>query len=238
MVLLAGLSAAWGCKRPDREIPVVSVISPADSLTFISGQVLPFSALFTDNQNLAQYKIDIHNNFDGHAQDKYLAKVWSEFIIRDAAGTEHTENLNIPVPDSTASGWYHLLVSAVDRSGNQAKTVSRSFFVINMADSSAPSLDVTSPAAGSTFGLGDIIDLQAQATDNERVYIIRTRITRPDLATPVFLKSDTFGTDQVNYNRLIPTTGSVWTPGSYELSVTVFDSYFNTRSRAVSFILN
>ena len=238
LLLAFGSIAMVSCKKTDRDRPTFTITSPADSSVYNAGQNIPFVANFSDNENLSQYKIDIHDNFDGHNHDKYLAKIWNQIFIENISGPSFSENKNILVPDSSASGWYHFLVTAVDEAGNQSEVTFRNIFIRNTADTIAPVVNFTSPLESSSLALGDDIDVSAGITDNERVYIVNTRVRRPNSGNNLFLKADTFGTNTVTYNQMIPTDGSAWSTGAYELTFTVYDSYYNRYSKVVNFQLN
>lgn len=238
IILLAGLACLTACKKTDKEKPTFSVTSPADSSVFETGDVIPFSSAFFDNENLSQYKIDIHDDFDGHGHDKYLATIWNQILIQNITGADFNENRNIQIPDSSASGWYHFQVTCVDESGNQSETAFRSIFIKNMTDTVAPVVNLSSPIEDATFSLGSSVSVNADLSDAERVYIVNTRVRKPNSSNNLFLKADTFGTNQVTFNKIIPTSGSAWTAGEYELTFTVYDSYYNKTVQYIHFQLN
>lgn len=237
-LLIAGLVCFSACKKTDKERPVFTVNSPADSTIFETGQTIAFSANFIDNEDLSQYKIDIHDNFDGHGHDKNLATIWNQILIQNIAGSNFTENRNITVPDSAAAGWYHFLVTCVDVAGNQSQVEFRNIYIRNISDTVAPTVNLTTPVENASYTLGNNLSVDANITDNERVYIVNTRIRRPNSSNNIFFKADTFGTNAVNFNKIIPTTGSTWTTGAYELRFTVFDNYYNKTVREIHFNLN
>ena len=240
ILLLAGFTALlFACKKSDIERPIVSIDSPADSAVFASGQTLPFVATFLDNRDLGQYKIDIHDNFDNHASDKYIAPVWSELFIQTISGSQYNENRSIPIPDSAASGWYHFQVIVGDRVGNQSVLVTRNIYIQNQADSTAPTLTVASPIEGFSGALGDTLSFDVNAGDNEWVYIVKMRLLRSGSTTILFQSNDTLDVSTTaNVAKYVPATGSAWTAGSYVLTVTVYDSYFNATVKQVTFSLN
>lgn len=236
--MFVALAALVACKKTDRTRPTFTMTSPADSSIFATGQNIPFVATFFDNENLSQYKIDIHNNFDGHSNDKYLATIWSRIVIQNISGAEYSENAGILVPDSSASGWYHFMVTAADQAGNQSTTITRSIFIKNITDTTAPVVNLIGPTEGDIIPAGTSINVMANVTDNERVYILSIGIKRPNTTTNLFLQADTFGTNTVTYNKIIPTTSSTWTSGNYELTFTAYDSYYNKYVQLVHFQIN
>lgn len=241
ILLLTGFAGVlFACKKTDKDKPTQFVSSPADSATFTSGQTIQFVADFTDNQDLSQYKIDIHDDFDGHGHEKYIAKIWTQIIIKNIAGSSVSENYAIQIPDSTAAGWYHFGITVVDQSGNQSELNLRTIYIKNNADTTKPAVTVNGPTEGFSGSLGASLSLNADIQDNEWIYIMRTVIKRPNSSSNLYQKSDTLSTPETSYNLLkdIPTNGSTWTAGNYELTLTVFDSYFNATVKKVSFTLN
>ncbi|MCX7769124.1 MAG: DUF4625 domain-containing protein, partial [Flavobacteriales bacterium] len=73
------LLAFEACSRRDRERPLIQLLNfPEDTIWLHTGDTLHLTLRFTDNEALAQYKIDIHDNLDGHNHPKvYRARPWS-----------------------------------------------------------------------------------------------------------------------------------------------------------------
>jgi hypothetical protein len=236
------LSGAWlffhSCKKADKESPKAAILSPTDSVEIIAGSDLPFAALITDNEGLSQYKIDIHENFEGHAHDKSTGVIWSKVIINNISGLLASPALSIPIPENAGAGWYHLILTAVDAAGNQSEFDLRNIKIKNPADTSAPEVTLTTPIQDNSYPLGQPITLSADIMDDQRIYIIQTRIRRPNSASNLFSKNDTLNTAQSTYSLNIPTTGSAWTSGNYELYLWVYDGYFNQSPVKIAFTLN
>lgn len=138
-ILVLSLSVIFvACDKDDKdtEKPVISDFDPKSGQELLIGdsEGFIFNATFTDNDGLASYKIDIHNNFDGHDHKS------SEVVASDSipfayvetgnlnGGKEQTISSKIVIPNSqTASGTekyiragkYHFVVYCIDKSGNQ-----------------------------------------------------------------------------------------------------------------------
>ena len=54
----------------DNELPVITdagiTANPVDCQVYSRGETIPFRYRFTDNEELGNYNIEIHNNFDHH----------------------------------------------------------------------------------------------------------------------------------------------------------------------------
>lgn len=131
LFILLTLTLVWSCKKDeDTEAPKINLISPTNCDTIIQGNFISFEAQLTDNKELAQYSIDIVENFDhvtygssdqGCPQESEKDPV-NPFIFVSAhdipAGqTEFTVEQNIIVPESVDDGDYMLVVTVQDTKG-------------------------------------------------------------------------------------------------------------------------
>jgi hypothetical protein len=131
------------------------------------GDTLSFTAIFTDDEELSQYKIDIHENFDCHGHGK--TSDWSVLQIIDLNGKEEVINKKIPVPQNVTAGKYHFIIQLVDAAGNQAQnTFLRDIVVFNPTDTVPPVVNVSVPltSATHTASRGGTVNFQGTVTDN------------------------------------------------------------------------
>lgn len=112
--------------------------SPVDCEVYYTGEVISFHYLFTDNVELGNFNIEIHNNFDHHTHStsagdcklddkKQPVNPW--VFNRDysiPAGQKSFEAVvDIPVPEDIDPGDYHFMVRLTDKSGwQQLKAIS------------------------------------------------------------------------------------------------------------------
>ena len=73
IMLLCALSACSGSDdevQKDMQQPVISdqgiTANPIDCQVYHRGETIPFSYVFTDNDELGKYNIEVHHNFDHH----------------------------------------------------------------------------------------------------------------------------------------------------------------------------
>ena len=112
-----------------------------------SGDTLALDITFSDDEALAQYKLDIHSNFDchGHANK---TEDWSFLSISPLSGREQTVEVRLPVPANVTAGAYHFQVQVLDEAGNSDPGLGfYSILVQNGADTLAPVLTVSEPAS-------------------------------------------------------------------------------------------
>lgn len=107
----------------DTEKPVVIINSPTANEEIDAGVKLPIDAHFTDNVELATYKVEIHFGGDGH-EHKTLNNEhedhieWNYQTTGTLNGQADTIQLQIDVPEIAKEGFYHLGVHAIDKAGN------------------------------------------------------------------------------------------------------------------------
>jgi hypothetical protein len=115
-----------GCKEDgDAEKPVIYLEEPAegDELQIGGANGVHFEAEFSDNENLASYKVDIHPNFDGHTHTRSTSETvdfelnQSWLISGKNASIHHHE---IKIPENATPGDYHLMVYCTDAAGNES----------------------------------------------------------------------------------------------------------------------
>ncbi|MBR1626224.1 MAG: DUF4625 domain-containing protein [Bacteroidales bacterium] len=107
-------------------------VSPSNCQSFKRGDSIPFRYVFTDNEELGAYNIEIHNNFTHHTHstakedcdldtEKHPVNPWvynHDFAIPQNS-TEYTADFNIPVPKDKDVGDYHFMIRLTDKAGWQ-----------------------------------------------------------------------------------------------------------------------
>lgn len=109
---------------------------PCDTLTF--GEQFRFKATFTDDENLGNYKINIHHNFDHHTHGTHEAECQLDSIKQAHNPYFHNWVINIPQTTKTYTidtmlnlpaandtglyegGDYHLMLYLTDEEGHQS----------------------------------------------------------------------------------------------------------------------
>ena len=77
LIALFTLTFFASCSNDDDEIldsekPEITINDPVENEVFQVGGELHFDIDLSDNDALASYKVDIHNNFDGHTHSGVL----------------------------------------------------------------------------------------------------------------------------------------------------------------------
>jgi len=132
-----------------------------------SGDTLALDITFRDDEGLAQYKVDIHSNFDchGHANK---TEDWSYLAIEPLSGQEQAVQVRLPVPATVTAGAYHFQIQVLDLAGNTNPDLGFfSILVQNGADTLAPAIDLSSPTGSSlTLARGSALELEGTVSDN------------------------------------------------------------------------
>ncbi len=127
----------------DMSQPVISeqgiTANPVECQLYHPGDVIPFHYVFTDDVELGNFNIEIHNNFDHHTHSG--SAIECELETRKEAGVkawvfnqdytipagQHTYNarVDIQIPADAEVGDYHFMIRLTDRAGwQQLKAVS------------------------------------------------------------------------------------------------------------------
>lgn len=126
----------------DMEKPSIDMNSsnafPQNCVVLYRGESFPVKAIFTDNQELGSYNIEIHNNFDHHShstddveceleQKKAPVKAFvynKDFSIPSGKNIFEANN-EISIPSDVDTGDYHFMIRLTDRAGwQQLKAIS------------------------------------------------------------------------------------------------------------------
>lgn len=111
----------------DTTPPAINLTAPAEGAVLKIGSDIHFDMELSDNEMLSSYKVEIHNNFDGHNHTKSLKaedattafafqKTWS-VAGQKTAKIHHHE---IIIPENAIPGNYHLMVYCTDAAGNES----------------------------------------------------------------------------------------------------------------------
>jgi len=245
------------CTEPDTTAPLIEMInlSPGTApgllcgemeenvITLNSSDTLQITFKLTDDEELSQYKIDIHNNFDCHGHSgKTETTDWYLVSIEDVSGTDQTITRKLPVPIDVTTGMYHFSIQATDAAGNNAQTTFYSLNVTNADDTEAPVLSTSVPSS-SNFSAqkGTSVGFEGTLTDNNplgagnngRLELRYWKISSQTVNTlyEEEIASSVSETYNFNFDADIPGTAS---DGTYIFELRAFDAV-NNASNIVQF---
>jgi len=131
VLLLIVLLFASSCEDDnDTQKPQIIVVSPEQNEVLNIGSEIHFDVDFSDNTELKSYKVDIHNNFEGHTHKRAnsgdtvawsFQKSWSFDAGQKNAHVHHHE---IEIPHDyngmdISQGNYHFMIYCLDAAGNE-----------------------------------------------------------------------------------------------------------------------
>ncbi|MEX1189730.1 MAG: DUF4625 domain-containing protein [Bacteroidia bacterium] len=239
LLLFAAIAfAVSSCKKddPDNTKPTIdSVLEPLENDTLFSGTELHIDGTVSDNEELSQLKIDIHSAGDGHDHGKVSSASFFEVIrIIDLAGRNQIFHEDIDIPQEAAAGKYHVILTAVDASGNQSDFVERDIVIRNSGDLLSPTITVNSPTSAGIYTLGSPIVVSAELADNIGLGDVEVKVYQG--STLVYDEDLELAQPSYSLNLEIPTTG--WGAGEYTLEILVKDQVNNLSDADIEFTLN
>ena len=139
-ILTFGLTSCSSDDDKDMTYPEISgegiVANPIDCQVYQRGTVIPFNYLFTDNDELGAYNIEIHTNADHHTHGTTSVEcdddddhehhheavnpwVYNQDFQIPAGTRSYTARIDIPIPADVDPGDYHFMIRLTDRAGWQ-----------------------------------------------------------------------------------------------------------------------
>ncbi|MCR5695959.1 MAG: DUF4625 domain-containing protein [Marinilabiliaceae bacterium] len=105
---------------------------PTECYECLRGESIDFCYTFTDDIELGNFNIEIHNNFDHHThstssveceldEKKSAVNAWvynQDYSIPDGL-TTYTPNVSIVIPTDIDTGDYHFMIRLTDKAGWQ-----------------------------------------------------------------------------------------------------------------------
>jgi uncharacterized membrane protein len=127
-VLAISISSCDREEAADTVKPVINLIEPEEGDVLQIGSSVHFEMELSDNEKLHSYKVDIHNNFDGHthtkaeAEDDTFPFAFTRSWTEDVEGKKNADihHHEIEIPENATPGAYHLEVYCTDAAGNEA----------------------------------------------------------------------------------------------------------------------
>lgn len=221
----------------DNEKPVIVINEPVENELFNVGDEIHVDFNITDNDELNQFKIDIHGNQDGHSHGKLNAvfPAFDTIIIDNITGNSINRHIHIDIPDGIWPGPYHIIVYATDKGGNEAMEM-KDIKIQNLVDTKNPTISITAPTDGATLSssflvTATITDQLSDSTSGE-IRTIQVALVKGseeiDLGKfdEVTNFSGAFNQSTGQFSRSFDLPSGI-SPGNWELEIVAYDSYFN-----------
>ena len=116
------------CEKENSDVtkPVIKLEEPENGDTLLIGDThgVHLEMDLSDDVMLKSYKIDVHNNFDGHSHTR-AGDGTTPFSFKkeyDLTGKReaHIHHHDIKIPDTATPGKYHLMIYCTDEAGNES----------------------------------------------------------------------------------------------------------------------
>lgn len=172
ILFVAALPVLAACKKedPDLDPPVITEYKINDKdhdIEVAAGSEMHVDLIFEDNEELREYKIDIHDAFDGHDHGKVSAITRFSFQQTYAInGKQATEHQDVDVPAESAAGPYHAIVRVIDEEGNEGEFGE---LMVHIKHPDQPVINITSPDFSQEVHApkGSTLVLEGTVTDNQ-----------------------------------------------------------------------
>lgn len=174
------------CSEEDVDVtdPTVSNIllnDLSEDIQVNPGSTMHFDAVFSDDVRLGEFKVDIHDNFDGHGHGRILSTVaWDTTFIVELIGKTQTVHEDIEIPANAATGPYHFNLQYFDDAGNEGELMTIEFEIVDPA--AQPSIIITSPSPDAEYETtpGASFTLMATVADPDGLDEIHVELMEAD----------------------------------------------------------
>jgi hypothetical protein len=178
-----------------------------------TGSTLQIQFQFKGTNDLSQYKIDVHNNFDCHSHGKTASSnLWNVLNIVDITGKDVSVTENLVIPTNASVGNYHLMIKLIDELGNEASPLEYNVIVLNPNDPIAPTINLTVPTTDSIgVARGANLNFSGTITDNLSLNGGKFEVSYTDSSNTsfdieqVFFSPTQGNSYNLNFNYTIPT---------------------------------
>lgn len=208
--LFLGLIIA-SCNKSDLVPPSIGAITVNNEsgvvLEFQPGESFTIRSLIEDNKELGQFKIDIHQDFDGHSHKSSTVR-YAEIRIKDISGLSYNLEESFTIPQDASSGTYHGTIQALDAEGNVSTP---SVFYFNIVRNNQPSIVMNIPAQlplGTTLQVQGLISAQNDATLNT----VRIRIRSTKTGNTIHNQTYNLASGTTTWNPFVDGNVSIAVP--------------------------
>jgi hypothetical protein len=195
----------------DDEPPRITIIKPSIDEIFGLGETITLEGTVSDNVGVESLMINLD---DGQWVD----------LTSTHEGTSWTylwSTAGLPI------GWHSYTIYATDSTGNSDELKQ----AIQLIDNIAPTVSITSPAAGSQITRGTTIGLEGEVNDNVEIDTVHLTITGVGGIDERIKRGIEVEIDRWDYSWEIPT---YYSSGEYSITVTATDSTGNTESESIT----
>jgi hypothetical protein len=126
LILLLLTTIILGCKKSDKDtqLPSIVLLQPVNNDQFEPGKDFTIVATFQDYVELASYRISIRwENKGQNISPNPESPAWEVNKEGTLSGKLEARNVKINVDENIRQGNYELIITCVDKAGNEASRV-------------------------------------------------------------------------------------------------------------------
>ncbi len=232
-------------------ITVLNTSTPIDTATICgtpynnvlkikTGTDLIFKFHFTGTNPLAQYKIDIHSNFDCHAHQRPL-QAWQYLEVKELNSTDTIFTESISIPASVFAGNYHCIIRLIDEYGNEADFVEYNLVIHNTEDEIPPTINLLQPASDSiSIQNGALLTFQGSVNDNYSLSNGKLIITYAKQNGATYTAINEIFSDTAHLSHLFNRTYTIPSyidTGLYIFTLDAFDQWNNNSTMSIKVLV-
>ena len=167
MLVVSAILWGTGCNDDntpsDEDKPTITSVNFLDGTSIQAGGSLNVRITFSDNMELSEAFVEVHDNFEGHKHGKANLKYDGSQIL-SLSGTSADQTANLLVPNNAAAGPYHLEISVLNAEGNRSDVKVLDFEITQLGQPTYTNLvEAMEVKAGEeftiTFTVEDDVDL-------------------------------------------------------------------------------
>jgi hypothetical protein len=211
-----------GCEDRDITRPQAFIQVPIEGDTLYADSI-PWSVLFTDEDGLSQYRLELNGQLDvnGAVKDSMERII----AVGEVGGTVAWVTELNPMPPFVFEGWYRLMAACVDGGGNQSFQDTVTVYLRNRADVGWPTAGLATVPWNDTVKEGRELTYTIDATDDVRLWNIRLDAVRAGTTDTVHTFTlDSTGIAGSIFNQWINAGYQAdWVDGVYFLNLKVWD---------------
>lgn len=127
-ISLSVLLVALCCLTSFASKPVVTLIAPGEGDVLPIGKAIHFDMDLSDSNMLDTYRVEIHENFDGHAHnnsanEKAYPVIFDQFWDVSDSKSKQVHHHGIVIPNDAKEGTYHFVVTCKNKEGEEATVI-------------------------------------------------------------------------------------------------------------------
>lgn len=108
--------------------PRITLIAPGENDILQIGKAIHFDMDLADENMLANYRVEIHENFDGHAHnnpetDKVYPNIFDKTYDVSGSKTKQVHHHGIVIPANAKEGFYHFIITCTNADGKKSRIV-------------------------------------------------------------------------------------------------------------------